>query len=214
MESTELNKTTAAPPPKHGGDAGKPKNLSPSPSADSRRSGGDDDDDCSSASSAGSSPSNKTRKPPKPEATQPPASQEMERSPSGYRIPASVFERNKSSTPGDWSVASNESLFSIHVGNMSFTNDHYMWRSGELGPPPAAASASTSTEQMFCYSGQSSVGGANDMRSRELGIAEATMLEVIKESEGRPQPKLTPEARNARRSAGSNQSNMSFAFSM
>lgn len=224
MESTELNKTTASPPPNLDKDAGKspppppPKNLSPSSSANSHHRGGggsddDDDDDCSSASSVASSPSYKSRKPPKPEATQPPANQEMERSPSEYRIPASVFERDKSSAPGDWSVASNESLFSIHMGNMSFTNDHFMWRSGELGPPPAVAAPSTS-EQMFCYSAHSSAGGAADMRSRELGIAEATMLEVIKENEGRPQPALTTEARNARRSAGSNHSNMSFAFSV
>ncbi|XP_057805041.1 uncharacterized protein LOC131020324 [Salvia miltiorrhiza] len=150
------------------------------------------DDDCSS------------KKPPKPEATQPPLNQEMERCPSGYRIPASVFE---SSTQGDWSVASNESLFSIHMGNMSFTNDYYTWRSGELGPP--------TSDHMFCYSEHSSTGGAADMRSRELGLAEATMLEVIKENEGRSPPRPLPaEVRNARRSAGSNHSNMSFAFSV
>lgn len=55
--------------------------------------------------------------------------------PSGYdpsRIPASIF--SKPSTPREWSMASNESLFSIHVGNTSFSKDQFfmMYRSGEL----------------------------------------------------------------------------------
>lgn len=40
------------------------------------------------------------------------------------RIPSSVFERSKSTTPMEWSVASNESLFSIHVGNSSFSKEN------------------------------------------------------------------------------------------
>ena len=56
-------------------------------------------------------------------------------SPSGYdpdRIPSSVFARTTS--PIEWSVASNESLFSIHLGNSSFTRDHAFAfnKSGEL----------------------------------------------------------------------------------
>lgn len=35
--------------------------------------------------------------------------------PDPNRIPSSVFERTKSSMPMEWSAASNESLFSIHV---------------------------------------------------------------------------------------------------
>ncbi|CAL9111444.1 unnamed protein product [Musa acuminata var. zebrina] len=40
------------------------------------------------------------------------------------RIPSSIFERSKSTTPMEWSVASNESLFSIHVGNSSFSKEN------------------------------------------------------------------------------------------
>ncbi|CAK9142420.1 unnamed protein product [Ilex paraguariensis] len=53
------------------------------------------------------------------------------------RIPASVFA-SKPSTPMEWSVASNESLFSIHIGNNSFSRDHIfmlggdVYKSGEL----------------------------------------------------------------------------------
>lgn len=48
--------------------------------------------------------------------------------PSGYdpsRIPSSVFA-GKPSSAMDWSVASNESLFSIHVGNNSFSREQYL----------------------------------------------------------------------------------------
>ncbi|GAB4860882.1 hypothetical protein Ancab_036042 [Ancistrocladus abbreviatus] len=53
---------------------------------------------------------------------------------SGYRIPSHVFARNKSGTGMEWSAASNESLFSIHTGNMSFTREQFNWllKSGEL----------------------------------------------------------------------------------
>ncbi|XP_030960539.1 dentin sialophosphoprotein-like isoform X1 [Quercus lobata] len=57
--------------------------------------------------------------------TQSPKIQVMDRS-VGYdpsRIPRSVFETSKSTTPMDWSVASNDSLFSLHVGNNSFSKD-------------------------------------------------------------------------------------------
>ncbi|KAJ0048428.1 hypothetical protein Pint_16260 [Pistacia integerrima] len=51
------------------------------------------------------------------------------------RIPPHVFAGNKANAPVEWSVASNESLFSIHMGNMSFTRDQVTWmgKSGELG---------------------------------------------------------------------------------
>ncbi|XP_017970274.1 PREDICTED: hornerin isoform X1 [Theobroma cacao] len=50
-----------------------------------------------------------------------------------YRIPSAVFARSKSTTPVDWSIASNESLFSIQVGNNSFSRDHILnLKSGEL----------------------------------------------------------------------------------
>ncbi|KAG6757982.1 hypothetical protein POTOM_038313 [Populus tomentosa] len=65
---------------------------------------------------------------------QSPPLQVMER-PGGYdplRIPSSIFEKNKGTPPMDWSVASNESLFSIHVGNNSFSRDHVLLL-GDLG---------------------------------------------------------------------------------
>uniref|UniRef100_A0A7N1A036 Uncharacterized protein n=1 Tax=Kalanchoe fedtschenkoi TaxID=63787 RepID=A0A7N1A036_KALFE len=56
------------------------------------------------------------------------------------RIPASVFTP-RSSSPMDWSAASNESLFSLHVGNTSFNRDQFfmmgmdLHKSGELPKP-------------------------------------------------------------------------------
>lgn len=49
------------------------------------------------------------------------------------RIPSSIFS-SKPATPTDWSNASNESLFSIHVGNNSFSTDQFLtlYKSGEL----------------------------------------------------------------------------------
>ncbi|KAK1313019.1 hypothetical protein QJS10_CPA06g00943 [Acorus calamus] len=74
-----------------------------------------------------------------PDAKQsPPAVQFMARSDDPNRIPSSIFNRSKSTTPQEWSVASNESLFSIHVGNSSFSRDHIILfgKSGELGSLP------------------------------------------------------------------------------
>ncbi|KAM6571995.1 hypothetical protein CsatA_016075 [Cannabis sativa] len=70
-----------------------------------------------------------------------PKIQTMERFGGGYdpkRIPSSVFEISKTTTPMEWSAASNESLFSIHVGNSSFSRDNLfayndsVAKSGEL----------------------------------------------------------------------------------
>ncbi|KAK4383562.1 hypothetical protein Sango_2763600 [Sesamum angolense] len=57
--------------------------------------------------------------------------------PEGYdpnRIPASIFS-TKGANASDWSVASNESLFSIHMGTNSLSRDHtaLLGKSGELG---------------------------------------------------------------------------------
>ncbi|XP_078169378.1 uncharacterized protein LOC144563793 [Carex rostrata] len=41
------------------------------------------------------------------------------------RIPAEVFSHAKSGSPGDWSVASNESLFSIHMGKSQELTAYY-----------------------------------------------------------------------------------------
>ncbi|KAK7330286.1 hypothetical protein VNO77_24476 [Canavalia gladiata] len=54
---------------------------------------------------------------------------------SPYSFPSHVFARTNTNSPGDWSAASNESLFSIYMGNMSFSNELVCFKSGELDKP-------------------------------------------------------------------------------
>ncbi|KAL3844599.1 hypothetical protein ACJIZ3_002002 [Penstemon smallii] len=77
-----------------------------------------------------------------------PQAQTMAR-PTGYdpnRIPASVFS-TKQSNLTDWSTASNESLFSIHMGNNSFSREHSTWleewNNGQTNTPHGTESKST-----------------------------------------------------------------------
>ncbi|CAH8301153.1 unnamed protein product [Eruca vesicaria subsp. sativa] len=51
-----------------------------------------------------------------------------------YRIPSHVFARTPSTAPAEWSTLSNESLFSIRMGNNSFNANDY-FKSGELTFP-------------------------------------------------------------------------------
>ncbi|URD89840.1 hypothetical protein MUK42_27600 [Musa troglodytarum] len=75
-------------------------------------------------------------------AKQSPSIQLMGRSdvPDPNRIPSSVFDRTKSNTPMEWSVASNESLFSIHMGKSGDLTSLY---SNHLDgfPPPLSGSS-------------------------------------------------------------------------
>ncbi|KAK8493197.1 hypothetical protein V6N13_021446 [Hibiscus sabdariffa] len=50
------------------------------------------------------------------------------------RIPSRVFARTTTASPRQWSFRSNESLFSLHTGNMSFTKEqlNLMSKSGEF----------------------------------------------------------------------------------
>lgn len=60
--------------------------------------------------------------------------------PAGYdpkRIPSSIFS-SKSAAAADWSAASNESLFSIHVGNGSFSKEELSERKSLSSLPPLA----------------------------------------------------------------------------
>lgn len=65
------------------------------------------------------------------------ASSNSDSQPEGYdpnRIPASIFG-NRPANPGEWSVASNESLFSLHIANGSLSRENFLmlYKSGELG---------------------------------------------------------------------------------
>ncbi|XP_020236402.1 cell wall protein RBR3-like [Cajanus cajan] len=93
---------------------------------------GDDDMPISSFPRHGQQASNGSEK-------QTPPLQVMERSEdttksSKYRFPSHVFSRKQSNT--QWSTASNESLFSIQMGNTSFSSDlAWMSKSGDIDRP-------------------------------------------------------------------------------
>ncbi|XP_022135351.1 uncharacterized protein LOC111007326 isoform X2 [Momordica charantia] len=159
----------------------------------------DDDVPISSMASNGQSPAAPTNRidlsAGSEAATQYPQTQLMERvddpnSPS-YRIPSHVFSRTKSKSAMEWSVASNESLFSIHMGNMSFTREQLCWlgKSGELYRPGETAMSPLidlpSHDQPLTI--KPSDGGLKgthpngDLAANEAQAAE-TMREVIREN--------------------------------
>ncbi|GER40155.1 presenilin-2 [Striga asiatica] len=124
-----------------------------------------------------------------------------------HRIPSSVFARTTSSGAGaDWSVASNESLFSIH--GASFRNSHVIGQSGELAGGPTERELILS-DHIFSYPVRQPR-CTEAMRSRELGRAEATMKEVIQESESHQHYVATL----AETSKTTRTSTKSFAFSI
>lgn len=99
--------------------------------------------------------------------------------PDPKRIPSSVFARSRStSPPTDWSVTSNESLFSINVGNASFSRDHFFLygKSGDmmgnpndpLAPLPPLPRPSTSSAMSLARSGDQD-GGAKTTTAVQAG---------------------------------------------
>ncbi|KAG0488193.1 hypothetical protein HPP92_006721 [Vanilla planifolia] len=78
--------------------------------------------------------------------------------PDPNRIPVSIFARSPVASPMEWSMASNESLFSIQMGSSSFSREHGLFllgRSGDLGnvavgpwdyPPPRPAALMAAAE--------------------------------------------------------------------
>ncbi|KAL2340639.1 hypothetical protein Fmac_008579 [Flemingia macrophylla] len=129
---------------------------------------------------------------------QTPPLQVMERSEdptkcSNYRFPSHVFSRHQSNT--QWSTASNESLFSIQMGNTSFSSDlAWMSKSGDMDrpgdtnssgvppnnqPPPPLPPQSPPTK--FNHISQSTANQHEGSRVTEEKAAE-TMREVIMEN--------------------------------
>ncbi|TKY55025.1 hypothetical protein E2542_SST19439 [Spatholobus suberectus] len=52
-----------------------------------------------------------------------------------YIFPSHVFSKSNINSPVEWSTASNESLFSIYMGNMSFSNELVCFKSCEMDKP-------------------------------------------------------------------------------
>ncbi|KAJ8773138.1 hypothetical protein K2173_028315 [Erythroxylum novogranatense] len=144
----------------------------------------------------------------------------------GYRIPSHVFARSKSNAPMEWSTASNESLFSIHTGNMSFTREQLCWFQGDYA-------ASSPIPMVDCSSNQPPSNQSPSNKPAEIvqpnvhdydqsGVTESkaaeTMREVIRENEDQNNqvnspPKVCIQSASLNRgSDASGTSRQSFAF--
>lgn len=163
-------------------------------------------------------------------ATQFPPVQVMERSgdsdSSPQRIPPYVFARTKSTAPMEWSTNSTESLFSIHMGNMSFTKDQVflLGKSGELGKPGEISisglfidlSSNLPPMNISTEIGQKSV--TSDEGSAAMGATAAeTVMKVTKENEEdriKASPSLAGKASPSASISASDGSTRSFAFPM
>ncbi|MQM16570.1 hypothetical protein Taro_049529 [Colocasia esculenta] len=150
---------------------------------------------------------------------QSPATQVMVRPdvPDSGRIPSSIFERSKSTTPVEWSVASNESLFSINGGNSSFSRDHVFLldRSGELpnfsnSPPVAYPPISTASGPAEKTLGMGH--GLEQSVTAEAANAEA-MKDVLRAAaDEKEKPSIRGIQHSDSASRHSDASNQSFAF--
>ncbi|XP_030940921.1 uncharacterized protein LOC115965764 isoform X1 [Quercus lobata] len=142
-----------------------------------------------------------------------------EPAPSQYRIPSYVFARTKSTVPMEWSTTSNESLFSIHTGNMSFTKEQFNWlvKSGELvmtGPLMDISNnhspTNKSTENSPKRATLDEVSGVTETK------ASKTMREIIMENEAHSSKDIRSLVEDAshspRLSHRSDQGTKSFAF--
>ncbi|KAK9164708.1 hypothetical protein Syun_005610 [Stephania yunnanensis] len=153
--------------------------------------------------------------------TQSPPTQVMERpeeeKASPYRIPSSVFARSKSTTPMEWSVASNESLFSIHMGNNSFSRDHVFLMDRDFGKSGELINSNSSSPPLA----SPEIERCSDLVEADIVTAAAaeTMKEVLraaaqehsKEKPGEPvEAHHSPTA--SRHSDASGASVRSFAF--
>ncbi|KAF5180471.1 Glutamate--trna ligase [Thalictrum thalictroides] len=144
--------------------------------------------------------------------------------PDPNRIPATVFARTKSTAPVEWSTASNESLFSIHMGNNSFSRDQIflMGRSQELGKSDDMFKFPNNTSsEVNNFSTPARSATISDQKSSGICVAEVaaeTMKEVIRETaQDRNKAKPSAEVMHrsisiSHRSQDSNASTMSFAF--
>uniref|UniRef100_A0A1D1Y182 Uncharacterized protein n=1 Tax=Anthurium amnicola TaxID=1678845 RepID=A0A1D1Y182_9ARAE len=104
------------------------------------------------------------------------------------RIPAAVFGTPRATNPVDWSIASNESLFSIHVENSSFSREHGLQiaRSGDLGNPPYSPPEADSPLPLSLNPGEVHLDAAYDMdqAAATTAVNAQTMEDVLRAAAG------------------------------
>ncbi|CAH9118745.1 unnamed protein product [Cuscuta epithymum] len=145
------------------------------------------------------------------------------------RIPSSIFS-SKPSMPGEWSVTSNESLFSIHTGNSSFCRDERKSFSSTL-PTLIEVSADREEKSGKMSSGSSQVQENDDVETPKSFISKHTSKDYDDEEEkgnvvggevysstmrveggGVAVPQIERIQESSRLSTGSTTSTKSFAF--
>ncbi|CDP02320.1 unnamed protein product [Coffea canephora] len=128
------------------------------------------------------------------------------------RIPSSIFSA-KPATPMDWSVASNESLFSIHMGNNSFSKDSIFLQGLDFTKPEEGASSpltQTSTSEAKSKelnsftSNLPPVAEVAEKRSKNVYVREGLEDDLHETPIIVPVKKLAPDAEGVRLSTSSN----------
>ncbi|KDP31352.1 hypothetical protein JCGZ_11728 [Jatropha curcas] len=136
---------------------------------------------------------------------------DMNTSPS-YRFPSAMFARNKSQAPMEWSAASSESLFSIHMGNMSFTREQ-SFMGGELIGLPGEISMSAPVSPLVKPSSKRDMNIPSPISKSSAKHKAVVNSETIKENETpKETPKKSQRSASFRRSDVSGASVKSFAF--
>lgn len=108
-----------------------------------------------------------------------------------HRIPSSIFS-TRPTTPMEWSVASNESLFSIHMGNNSFSRDHVFFM-GDSSKLEEWTNSSSHTQNVSDGKAESNNFVTNLSPVRESGSEnnKKSVVDVRKEEE--PKPSVEPQ---------------------
>ncbi|XVF11786.1 hypothetical protein REPUB_Repub08aG0058000 [Reevesia pubescens] len=140
------------------------------------------------------------------------------------RIPPYIFARTNTTGQAEWSVASNESLFSIHMGNTSFSKEqlNWMYKSGELGYIDSTHSGTLidlpGSQTPTRKSNEITKKSADNLNGGQFGVNEAaaaeTMREVLREKESQHKDNIAKESAPHSRSLSqhSDASVKSFAF--
>ncbi|KAI3957749.1 hypothetical protein MKX01_007580, partial [Papaver californicum] len=115
-----------------------------------------------------------------------------------YRIPSSVFARSKSTTPQEWSLASNESLFSIHVGNNSFSREQMalFGNIGDLGKSGELVYPLTKSGELIYPLNTSGELKSPDSKSGELVYPQNKSNELISYQNSAPQVSTVVKSEN------------------
>ncbi|XP_074309636.1 uncharacterized protein LOC141644089 isoform X2 [Silene latifolia] len=145
------------------------------------------------------------------------------------RIPSAVFKRSNSGVPGEWSVASNDSLFSLQLGNnASIDREQSILLSGEFKKLEDLSESSEETEPPKCpptiptKSGKTSISlsdsndveseGSEEQTSKIITEEAHEMLTRIDGEEKQQQRQSVHSSSVSLRSNTSEDSNYSFAF--